>query len=230
MRRYGPPPSPTEAINPHGLWGAAARGVAIRLCEGAPDKGLGAFAMRTFARGELAGVYMGERLTQRQYALRHGWSGERADEVASAQPQAEEVTWLSERAERLGRLSADEGAPMGGVANGGKYIFPLMPGNWQQVGSALLPSSSTFHSIPAYLDAEDPTRSSWCRYINHSDDAASCNLKFQVDGAASLVWFVTTRDVAEGEELAFSYDDNRSVGGDGEAVPWFSQITLEDLV
>lgn len=84
-----------------------------------------------------------------------------------------------------------------------RYVFPLLPGNWQELGSALLPASSDFHSLPAYLDAEDPTRSTWCRMINHAEDDTSRNLLFQVDCVHGFVWFVATRPIAVGEELAF---------------------------
>ena len=56
---------------------------------------------------------------------------------------------------------------------------------------------------PMYIDAEDPTRSSWARYINHADsgDSASCNCELRV--------------VAEPEALA--EPEAKQGGGDAHA-------------
>ena len=55
--------------------------------------------------------------------------------------------------------------------------------------------------------AEDPERSSWCRYVNHAeshDDA--CNLVLRVAATPRpLAWLTATRSIAVGEELAFDY-------------------------
>lgn len=56
----------------------------------------------------------------------------------------------------------------------------------------------------AFVDGEDPNRSSWCRYINHAKGDA-CNLVSKVDGLRYLVWFEAIRDIAAGEELGFDY-------------------------
>ena len=149
-------------------------------------------------------------------------------QVPSAQPTTEEAAALRERAERLASLTAEEGAPIGGAANGGKYVFPLLPGNWQELGTALLPALLT--SIPAYLDAEDPTRSSWCRFINHAEDDASANLKFQVDCIRGFVWFVASRPIGAGEELAFKYDEDRKLSAEENANSWFSNVSVDDVL
>ena len=113
---------------------------------------------------------------------------------------------------------------------GGKYIFPLLPGNWQELGSALLPAHAAFHGLPAYLDAEDPTRSTWCRYINHADDDAACNLRFQVDCVRGFVWFVAARPIAPGEELAFRYDADRMMSAEENASTWFTELSVADVL
>jgi len=60
----------------------------------------------------------------------------------------------------------------------------------------------------AYIDGEDPNRSSWCRYINHARTGTSgCNLAPKCDGLRALVWFEASRPIASGEELQFDYGD-----------------------
>ena len=64
------------------------------------------------------------------------------------------------------------------------------------------------------IDAEDPKRSNWARYINHSVGRENC-LAVPTDLPAILlrtplpspyaVWFETTRDIAPGEELLYDY-------------------------
>ena len=64
-----------------------------------------------------------------------------------------------------------------------------------------------------FIDAEDPRRSTWTRYINHADSATTgCNLSPRADPSGArlgldrpLVWFVARRDIRVGEELGFSY-------------------------
>ena len=72
-------------------------------------------------------MYGGEELTQRGYALRHGWKIH-----IRTEPSAEEAAGLAERRARLGARTPPR-APMGGVDNGGAYIFALFPENWAEV-------------------------------------------------------------------------------------------------
>ena len=59
---------------------------------------------------------------------------------------------------------------------------------------------------PVYVDAEDPHRSSWCRFINHAHyDSPACNLEPRTDPRRVLVWFEARRAIEAGEELGFSY-------------------------
>jgi hypothetical protein len=54
----------------------------------------------------------------------------------------------------------------------------------------------------ALVDAEDPKRSSWCRYINHaSREAHSANATPHVDADSRTIWFIAVRDIAAGEEI-----------------------------
>ena len=58
----------------------------------------------------------------------------------------------------------------------------------------------------AYIDAEDPNLSSWCRYVNHARaDSSPCNVIKHVDGMRGLVWLATRREVRRGEELQYDY-------------------------
>ena len=173
-----PPANAVEALDTHGRWGATACGVDIRACADVPAKGRGAYAARQLEAGALVGVYWGEPLTQRQWAVRHGWkSGERPVRLTD-----DEARELDARKRRLDALDADQGvrpaesrpaaavtsasisrtaslfggpgAPMGGVDNGGAYVF-----------SVLLAATEPERLPPGlggrvlYLDAEDGNRS-----------------------------------------------------------------------
>lgn len=199
-----PPASAAEALDPAGRWGARACGAEIRLCADAPAKGRGAYAARRFSAGELVGVYWGEPLTQRQWAVRHGWKyGEQPARLTE-----DELREQEEREARLLELEADEasligdgGAPMGGARNGGAYVFSVLLAATEP---ERLPAGLSRRVL--YLDAEDGTRSNWCRFINHAHyDAPSCNLEPRSDPLRCLVWFEARREIAKGEELLFSY-------------------------
>ena len=106
---------------------------------------------------------------------------------------------LASRAERLSALQY--GAPVHGAQNGSSYCFSLLPEEViAALGSAFLPRYA------AYIDGEDPQRSSWGRFVNHcAETDGGCNLVPRVDGARRLVWFEAKRDIAVGEELCFDY-------------------------
>lgn len=120
---YGHPPDHTTALDPLGPYGAARRGVAVRPCVEA-TKGMGVFAVRPLASGDLIGVYWGEQLTLRECWARHG-PGQRLhsyrgrgsiDALVAKAKQAE-------RRERLDQLTSSK--PSGGADNGGAYLFTL---------------------------------------------------------------------------------------------------------
>mmetsp|Transcript_69494 Transcript_69494/g.208608 ORF Transcript_69494/g.208608 Transcript_69494/m.208608 type:complete len:341 (-) Transcript_69494:432-1454(-) len=179
------PASVEEAVRPDGAWGLEACAVEIRRCAD-EKKGSGAFTVRRVREGCTVGVYAGEQLTQHEYELRHG--GEMPADAADA-------AFLRERDERMEQLG--DRAPMGGRYNHGAYIFELFP------SYARLPRERI-----AYVDAEDPERSSWCRFINFAPaGSAECNLKCKVDAHRALIWFEATRDISEDEELHFDYNN-----------------------
>jgi hypothetical protein len=89
---------------------------------------------------------------------------------------------------------------MGGEENGGSYCFSLLP------SAAPLPALLPDPALIAYVDAEDPNRSSWARYINHAaPDSAQCNARSHVNAEELLVWFTAARPILAGEEIAFDY-------------------------
>ena len=62
-----------------------------------------------------------------------------------------------------------------------------------------------------FVDAEDPEKSSWCRYLNHEstgNGGANVALKCLEHGMGGKprVWFVALRDITPGEEICFDYD------------------------
>ena len=67
--------------------------------------------------------------------------------------EAERAEGNARRA-RLDALTAAEGRPMGGADNGGSYALLLLPDQPE--------GTRGFGSLPSYVDAEDPSRSSWC--------------------------------------------------------------------
>ena len=95
-------------------------------------------------------------------------------------------------------------APAGGAQNGGSYCFQLLPD---------VPEGSRgFGDLIAFMDAEDPDRSTWCRYINHADDSKpECNLEAKIDAHKQLVWFVSLRTIHPGEEIHFDYGPEHRV-------------------
>ena len=93
-------------------------------------------------------------------------------------------------------FAADEGAPISGAENLGGYSFTLLP-------DAL---SQQFVGRYSHVDAEDPHRSSWPRYVNHaSDKTRACNVAPKVNGLLAVVWLQATRRIEPGEELCFDY-------------------------
>ena len=154
-----PPRDSAEALDPDGPWGTKACGVTIKKCK-SRRKGHGAFATRAFRQGEVVGVYWGELITRRQFAIRHGWWGygewlDPETDLTTAERAAAE-----RRSERLGALTW--GAPVKGAKNGGVYCFQL----WDEDDDEEETNEETVllqRKRPAYVDGEDPTRSSWCR-------------------------------------------------------------------
>ena len=187
-----PPKSASEALSSDGPWSSAARGAEIRECVDDPNKGLGAFAVRDIPMNSVIGVYWGEKLTLREFNLRHGWSESSGGERVVATPA--ELEALAERGRRLG--SVGMGAPIDGEENAGGYCFSVM-----RTGAD--PREFAEGQV-AYIDAEDPNRSSWLRYINHADEGSECNAASHVNAEEQLIWFTATRDIRPGEEISFN--------------------------
>ena len=203
------PETDAEVLDPSGLWSPDSCGVEIRACSDDADKGLGAFATRPMAQGRVVGVYWGERLTQREHAVRHGWrSGTTIADLTPADRKA-----LAERRARLAALTF--GAPIHGADNGSSYCFSILADELlAALGSTMLPRRT------AYIDGEDPTRSSWCRYINHcAETRPGCNLEPKCDGIRCLVWFEARREIAAGEELCFDYSEHYRWDTPGSGMP-----------
>jgi hypothetical protein len=190
------PTTAAEALGSSSSWSASSCGVDIRRCLDDRAKGMGAFATRHIRASSMVGCYWGEWLTRREAHIRHGWkNGARVDD-SDLEPL--ERTALEMREERLGSLVY--GAPLGGASNGGRYFFELgEPGSaWQQSGASV---------DVVGIDGEDPTRSSWCRYINHAPPYQS-NLRACIDRRYGRIWFEAKRDIEVDEELTFTYSDD----------------------
>ena len=197
-----PPATAQEALNSSGCWSAAACGVEILRCRDDRTKGSGAFALVAMPADSLVGCYWGELMTRRMAHVRHGWNnGAHLSDLSSLE-QAD----LEARERRLGALT--HGAPTGGSINGGKYFFELTePGSaWQRERRAHGSDSSGGDDHLVGIDGEDPTRSSWARFINNAPPFRS-NLLAQMDPLNGRIWFVAKREIAAGEELLFTYSD-----------------------
>ena len=178
-------------LDPDGPWGARACGVEIRVCTDDPRKGRGAYTTRIIDAGRVVGVYAGELLDQRTHSLRHASRG-----PLFLPPDDDETTELDARRTRLQALSEADGAPMGGADNHGGYAFALLPDVHSQ----------QFPGRPAYVDAEDPMRSSWPRFVNHASDRTPlCNVEPKVAALQCLVWLQARRRIEANEELCFDY-------------------------
>jgi len=204
------PANAIEALDANGPFGAAARGVEVRPCVDEPAKGKGVFARRRLVRGELVGLYWGEKLTRREYLARHGETrgvdGDILNRAVTGRSAARgSLAAILDRAtavERRTRLDAlSQGHPM----SGGTYVFRL-----PAEAHCLLDGE------PVYcVDAEDPNRSAWCRYLNHAKvGSAACNVDQKVN-AEGDIWFVTNRDIAVGSELCFDYGSEFPEGAFG---------------
>ena len=199
LEREGEPPAEGAAAD-DARWSAPARGYEVRLCQDDPAKGRGVFATRGQRKGSVVGVYWGEILTRRQFVARHGWR-----HGVPVVPTAAERAEGAARRARLDALADDEGRPMGGSDNGGSYALLLLPDQPEGTRGFL-------GDLPSYVDAEDPGRSSWCRYINPAESAAEgCNAEVKVDGLRRLVWLELSRDVRRGEEVCFHYGDDNEL-------------------
>ena len=193
---FGPPPT---MISIGGPFGTAARGVEVRSCEDL-DKGLGVFATRVLPPGALVGVYCGERQTFHAFWSRHG-AARTSDGALAAGNNSDALDEKSNTASldraaaarRHARLSAlTRGAPIGGANNHGAYVFRLPPHAHCEVDGERV----------YCIDAEDPHRSSWCRYINHAPSGSrACNLEAKCD-ASGNVWFeVGSEPISPGTEV-----------------------------
>ena len=191
--RGAPPPPQDVSATRCEPWSPEAIGVAIRDCNDL-DKGQGVFATGPIHQGKVIGVYMGELLSQRAYGERH--RKPRLRTTPPAEGSAEHARMVEERKERIVRLVAlKEGAPIGGVSNDGKYGWELLPSSVRYSEDRI-----------AYIDGEDPDRSSWVRYINNAPTGSDeCNLIARVNAHRCRVWFEARRDIAEGEELHYDY-------------------------
>jgi hypothetical protein len=127
--------------------------------------------------------------------LRHGW---RLCQIVH-NPTKQEQRDLAERDERLSALAS--GQPVRGARNGAAYAVTLFPDDLKDaLGSVTLPHRT------AYLDAEDPNRSTWCRFVNHAQGELA-NAVLRIDALERLVWLEALRDIEVGEEVTFDYGE-----------------------
>ena len=188
-----------ESLDPiGGQWSAESCGVAVRACEDQPQKGLGVFAVRRLVAGSVVGIYWGEALTPDAFRRRHNrYQGCLGAAVRRCCPRCHDP----ERHARLSSLGPGR-APMGGSMNGGSYVVCVAHEQHVEWAAREEPER------PMYIDAEDPTRSSWARYINHADsgDSTSCNCVLRVAAEPEArAWLVAKRDIPPGDELMFDY-------------------------
>ena len=203
------PPAPESERERHGVFdgerpfGIHAFPVEIRECPEA-EKGRGVYATADIAEAAFLGIYWGERLTRRQYEVRHRGREEGGEPLWPPLTPTEETAQQARRA-RLEALP-QWCQPMGGADNCGAYAFGLVP---QGLGM----DSQQHEQQVAYVDAEDPTVSSWNRFLNHCESGElGCNLEARHDASRSLLWFMASRRIAAGEELQWCYVQDRCSG------------------
>lgn len=207
FEHIGPLPTVTaEALRQDGPWGCAARGVVVQQCNDRA-KGMGVFADRSLSAGELVGLYWGERLTRSEYLARHGEARDvcgaligRAVDGSGARGSLQAVLDRATAVERQQRLAAlAHSKPTG---KRGAYCF-LLPAN----------AIDVVRGEPFYcVDAEDPNRSSWTRFLNHAaKGTVGCNVDKHIS-VSGQIWFVANRDVAPGTELCFEYTGDTQFG------------------
>lgn len=72
----------------------------------------------------------------------------------------------------------------------------MLPANTHKVNA---------RGVPIYcIDAEDPKRSGWTRYLNHARGALACNVNHFIN-AEGFVWLSTNQQIMAGTELCFDY-------------------------
>jgi len=205
------PEDVATALNPDGPWGQAARGVEVRDCSD-PARGMGVFARRRLLAGDLVGLYWGEKLTRREYISRHG--GERDSTGALINRSVDgrsgvrgSLSAIIERATAVERRERLDALTYGKPVGEGSYVF-------------LLPQSShcLVRGEPVYcIDAEDPNRSSWCRFMNHARSGSPASNVDQQISREGDIWFVTNSVVEAGTELCFDYGPNTMFGSKSPA-------------
>ena len=94
------------------------------------------------------------------------------------------------------------------------WLFKRKANNVGVTGDYLFAISDALDAEPGiFVDAEDPWRSNWARFINHCPETdRECNLRCRslasdMNGKPR-VWFVATRDIEVGEELLYDYGDD----------------------
>jgi len=160
---------------------ASAAAAGVRIGD-AGVKGFGAFAAVLFEEGTTVGDYEGEWLSLRDLDVRypHTAAPLKTGDPPRPQPTLIDDKWMDDRMKR-------------GVGLTGDYIFGA--------------------GADIFVDGEDMDLSNWGRFVNHApEDAPGCNLRCktleQDMHGNPRVWFVATREIAEGEELLFDYGDN----------------------
>ena len=195
-----PPRDRNSALDTRAPWDLTACGVEVRPCCEHPAKGMGVFARRELLKGQLVGVYWGEKLTHREYLSRYDGPRDRdgaiVDRSVDGRSSARgSLSAILDRATAVKRRTRLEALTQGKPTGDGAYVFVLPPN-----------AHSLVHGEPVYcIDAEDPNRSSWCRYFNHAKDSTvACNVDAQIS-AHGDIWFVTNQGIAAGTELCFDY-------------------------
>ncbi|KAJ1463303.1 hypothetical protein M885DRAFT_557014 [Pelagophyceae sp. CCMP2097] len=61
-----------------------------------------------------------------------------------------------------------------------------------------------------YIDAEDHTTANWARFVNHGGEESNMRVKslaYSFPAGDPRVWFVSTVDIQQGDELLFDYGE-----------------------
>ena len=166
----------------HALQDALKNDIIIRATR---KKGLGAFAGRTFERGELVGEYTGEILTRTEVEARY-WNAKRCKPV--------DRRWKKSRKQRRQGLSGD-------------YLFDMGDDLFLDAEDADVSSWCRFMNHAPEVGSREEDNPN-CNIESKSERLRLCTEDDNDEAIQPRLWFVARREIQYGEELLYDYGDS----------------------